>query len=134
MRTLTDHKVNPCNDILEVTAQDEPGAGGANHLYDVTGFYTDTNPSDPFKQRYGMPADHCTILFQNGPIAECGVNGITHEVLLSIVADRLRAYQAGNYSCVENAMALTHIEEAMRWLHERTLARMHRGVEGTHTV
>ncbi len=63
-----------------------------------------------------------------------GVNGITHEVLLEIVADRLRSFQKGPYSCKANACALTHIEEAQHWLQQRTIERMRRGVEGTHTV
>ena len=136
MRTLTEHQVNPANDRLVVTVLDEPGAGGANHLYEVTGLNTATNASDPFTKRHGGPARHSTILFQNGPIAEDGkgVNGVTHEVLLSIVADRLRAFQKGPYSCKANACALTHIEEALHWLQQRTLERMRRGVEGTHTV
>ncbi|KVR99176.1 hypothetical protein WK29_30460 [Burkholderia vietnamiensis] len=74
------------------------------------------------------------MLFQNGPIAEAGVNGITQEVLLAIVADRLRSFQAGPYACRENALALTKIEEAQHWLQQRTIARMRRGVEGTHTL
>ncbi|RXT29358.1 hypothetical protein B5P46_11800 [Rhizobium leguminosarum] len=78
-------------------------------------------------------ATSTVIYFQNGPINEVGVNGLTHEVLLAIVADRLRSFQAGPYSCKENACALTKIEEAQHWLQSRTLARMRRGVEGTHT-
>lgn len=73
-------------------------------------------------------------LFQNGPIPESGVNGVTHEVLLAIVADRLRSFQKGPYACKANACALTHIEEAQHWLQQRTIERMRRGVEGTHTV
>ena len=134
MRTIEDHKVNPANDTLTVSVMDEPGAGGAQHLYSVTGFNTSTNPSDPFVTRHGGPAEHATILFQNGPIAEVGVNGLTHEVLLAIVADRLRSFQKGPYSCKANACALTHIEEAMHWLQQRTIERMRRGVEGTHAV
>jgi hypothetical protein len=78
----------------------------------------------------------CSLDFQNGPISEDGngVNGITHEVLLSILADRLRGFQSGPYACKENACALTHIEEAMMWLQRRTLKRMQRGVEGTHVI
>lgn len=132
MRTLTDHIVNPANDKLTVTVKDEQGAGGANHLYMIEGFNTASNASDPFTQRHGAPAQHATILFQNGPINEVGVNGVTHEVLLAILADRLRAFQAGPYSCRENAIALTKIDEARMWLQSRTLARMARGVEGTH--
>lgn len=116
MRTINDHKVNPANDKIEVHALDEPGAGGANHSY--TAMLPD-----------GM---HYHIEFQNGPIAEVGINGITQEALMAICIDRLRSFQAGPYACRENALALTKLEEAMHWLHSRTLARMVRGVEGTH--
>lgn len=54
--------------------------------------------------------------------------------MLAIVADRLRSFQNGPYACRENAIALTKVEEAQQWLRSRTLARMRRGVEGTHTV
>jgi len=129
MRTIDDHKVNPANDTLTITVMDEPGAGGAHHHYDVSGFDGSTNPSSPEPFINGQ-----CILFQNGPIAEVGVNGLTHEVLLAIVADRLRSFQKGPYSCKANACALTHIEEAQHWLQQRTIERMRRGVEGTHTV
>ena len=120
MRQITEHVVNPANDVLKVTVIDQPGAGGANHAYDIE----------------GGAAVPTFIRFQNGPISADGngVNGITHEVLLAIVADRLRSFQVGPYKCKENACALTHIEEAQHWLQQRTLARMRRGVEGTHTV
>lgn len=95
MRELTSHRVNPANDTLTVKVLDEPGAGGANHLYHISGFNTMLNPSDPFVAAYGMPSQHSTILFQNGPIAEVGVNGITHEALLAILIDRLTAFQVG---------------------------------------
>ncbi len=134
MREIDGHKVNPANDVLKIEVLDEPGAGGANHLYSITGFNTGSNPSCPFTERYGQPSDHTTILFQNGPITEAGVNGVTQEVLLEIVADRLRSFQAGPFACRENALALTKVEEAQHWLQQRTLARMRRGVEGTHTV
>lgn len=134
MRMLEDFKVNPANDKLTVTVTDEPGAGGAQHLYMIEGFDTTSNPSCPFVKRHGAPAKHATILFQNGPINEVGVNGITQEALLAIVCDRLRSFQAGPYASRENALALTKLEEAQHWLLHRTRARMARGVEGTHKV
>lgn len=134
MRELNDHKVNPANDTLTVSVLDEPGSGGACHLYKITGFNSQTNESDPWTAAHGQPAVYSYVLFQNGPIAEAGVNGVTHEALLAIVADRLRSFQKGPYSCKANACALTHIEEAMHWLQQRTIERMRRGVEGTHTV
>ncbi len=134
MRTITEHAVNPANDKLTITVEDDPGAGGANHLYMIRGFDTKTNPSCPFTARHGQSAQHATVLFQNGPINEAGVNGVTHEALLAIVIDRLRSFQAGPFACRENALALTKLEEAQHWLLSRTRARMARNVEGTHTV
>lgn len=115
MRQITSHIVNPVNDKLQIMVTDEPGAGGANHEYMVTGF-------DAGGQHY--------VRFQNGAIAEHGVNGITQEVLLAIVADRLEAFQAGPFACKENARALDYVRDAMTWLASRTKARMERGVEG----
>ena len=83
-RQIHEHKVNPANDTLNITVMDEPGAGGANHHYVVDGF-TQAHPS------VGHFPTKSHILFQNGPINEAGVNGVTHEVLLAIVADRLRS-------------------------------------------
>jgi hypothetical protein len=114
MRTIDDFKVNPANDQITVTVLDEPGAGNAHHKYQVMlpdGTITDIN-------------------FQNGPISENGVNGLTQEVLIAIVIDRIRSFQAGKFACRENALALTKLEEAQHWLLHRTRARMARGVEG----
>ena len=115
MRQLTDHKVNPANDLITVTVIDPPGEGNASHVYQC-------------KVPNGQTI---TINFQNGPINMVGVNGLTQEVLLAIVADRLQSFQKGSFSCRENALALTKIEEAMHWLHHRTLRRMQAGTEGT---
>lgn len=132
MRTINTHKTNACNEAITITVTDEPGAGGANHLYLIEGFDTATNPSDPFVERHGASAKYSTVLFQNGPIPEVGTNGVTQEVLLAIVIDRLESFQAGPYACRENALALTKCQEALHWLHHRTLKRVARGVEGTH--
>ncbi len=128
MRTINDHKVNPANDKIDIRVTDQPGAGGANHIYEV--WLPDTVVDGPGEGHSHGP--FATIIFQNGPINENGINGLTQEVLLAIVADRLRSFQAGQFACRENALALTKIEEAQHWLHSRTLARMQRGVEGTH--
>ena len=130
MRTIAEHKVNPANDRILIRVTDQPGAGGANHRYEVSGFELAKNPSAVDTDHGQYAGTKMEIFFQNGPINEAGVNGITQEVLLAIVADRLRSFQAGPFSCRENALALTKIEEAMHWLHSRTLSRMQRGVEG----
>lgn len=118
MRTVEYHKINPLNDTLDICVRDEPGHGGASHEYAIAPSCT-----------AGAPV-MAVIKFQNGPIAEHGVNGVTQEILLAIVIDRLRSFQAGPFSSRENALALTKCEEALHWLQQRTLDRMRRGVEG----
>ncbi len=127
-RILTGHIVNPANDRIQITVEDEPGSGGANHRYHVDGFATGSNDSEG----QDVSTDHVVLLFQNGPIAEKGVNGITHEVLLAILIDRLEGFQRGPYAGADNAMALCHLREAQTALQRRTRERMARGVEGTH--
>jgi len=91
----------------------EPGVGNAPHEYDVN---------------YGGRI--LSIRFQEGGIKEVGLNGVTNEALLAIVEDRLKGFQSGKFVCRENAVALTHIQEALMWLQRRTVDRVRRGVEG----
>lgn len=123
MRRLSSHSVNGLNELLKVEVLDEPGHGGACHIYGIT--------SDEPREASQPPAVTCPIRFQNGPIAEAGVNGISNEALLAIVEDRLIGFQSGQYACRENAVALTKLQEAMMWLQKRTRDRVTRGVEGT---
>ena len=129
MRELTGHRVNPANDTLRIVVTDAPGAGGANHRYEITGFDATKNPS----ANSGVDGQiRTSILFQNGPIPDAGVNGLTQEVLLEIVADRLQSFQAGPFANSYNAEALKHVLLAKQSLLDRTRERMGRGVEGTH--
>jgi hypothetical protein len=119
MRQITSHKLNGLNDALEITARDGPGPGNASHLYHIA------YPTGDGK------AAATIIQFQNGPLKENDVNGISNESLLAIVIDRLQGFQSGDFKCRENALALTKLEEAMHWLHHRTRERLARSVEGT---
>lgn len=74
------------------------------------------------------------IHFQEGPIKEKGVNGVTNEDLLVMVIRRLQGFQESEFKCRENAYAITKLEEALLWLRKRTMGRENRGVEGTHMV
>lgn len=114
MRKLIAHKANALNYDITISVVDEPGAGGANHVYEI--------------KHGGLQLG--VIKFQNGPIKEHGVNGITQEALLAICIDRLEGFQRGEFACRENALALTKMQEAMHWLHHRTRDREARGVEG----
>ena len=136
MRELNSHKVNPASDTLKIEVLDEPGSGGAHHCYSITGFDYAMNRSVPDKRQYGDLKDEDTaiVLFQNGPIAEVGVNGLTHEALLAILIDRLECFQKGNFANPYNQRALEHLVGAQESLKDRTRERMTRGVEGMHTV
>lgn len=129
MREITTHVVNPVNDKLKITVLDEPGSGGANHVYGLSGMDLVRNTA-AMNTPDDRPEGEASIVFQCGPINEHGVNGVTQEALLAIVADRLQCFQKGPFPCRENAVALTHIETALLWLQKRTLERMARGVEG----
>ena len=128
MRNITDHIVegDSANHQLEIRVLDEPGAGGANHEYDIRW----QPKSDPKV----LLVSHIIISFQNGPIKEYGVNGVTQEALLAIVADRLKSFQAGPFACESNQKALDYTLLALSFLQDRTRARIARGVEGTMTA
>lgn len=123
MRTITDHKLNGLNDALEIQVLDEPGQGGACHSYRIT--YAPDAPVG------GVDFLDTNIHFQNGPIKEFGVNGISGEALLAIVIDRLRSFQTGPFASDDNAEALKNTQSALDWLQKRTRDRLARGVEGT---
>lgn len=112
---------DPTNRLV-LAATDAPGAGGANHRYGI------------FLLNAEDRALVGEVLFQHGPIAEVGINGISNEALLAIVQDRLASFQSGPYACPENAAAQKHVDSALAELNARTSTRMARGVEGTHEV
>jgi hypothetical protein len=74
------------------------------------------------------------ITFQDGPIKEVGVNGCQIEDVIEVLVERLRGFQSGDYRCRENALAITHLEDAQNWLNRRTSARTKQGVEGRNLV
>jgi hypothetical protein len=103
--------------LNQVFACDEKGNGGAHHEYLIT--------SEEGKV-------HEYIRFQNGARKlEDSKHGILDTDLLEIVRDRLRCFQQGEFSTRENAIALTHIEEALMWMNKRVEDRIERNVLGT---
>lgn len=133
MREITEHKHRPDAEGLGIKAG-ELGPGGAPHCYIISGPDDDLdierNPAlVEYLEHVGSDTFDCMI-FQHGGVPENGVNGVTNEALLAIVADRLRCFQAGPYPCKENDRALAHVEWALEQMHARTLEREARGVEG----
>lgn len=56
--------------------------------------------------------------------------GLTNEVLLAVVIDRLEAFQRGSFACPENKAAINYFARGLDCLHQRTRARVKQGVEG----
>lgn len=123
MRQIEGHEVDGRGAIaISADTPDTRYRTNTSHRYEVV-----------LPPREGKSSVCVELDFQRGPIKETGVNGITHEVLLAILIDRLKGFQSGAFACPENAMALAHLEAALEMLHSRTRTRkrMARGVEGT---
>ena len=55
---------------------------------------------------------------------------MTEQGLIAVLIDRYKRFQEGEYSCRENALTLTKLEEGQHWQDHRNRERMKRGVEG----
>lgn len=93
------------------------GAGDAPHYYEV-------------KDKAGNVL--LSLRIQEGNPKEVGVNGVGNQTLLLIVLDFLKKIQVGQFSCRENSLQVTKIEEALLWSKARELDRVKRGVYQTH--
>lgn len=130
MREIKTHVVegDAYQNQLQLRATDKPGSGGANYRYMITGFNTLNNDSSL------STYEGIEILFQNGSIADKGVNGLTQEVLLAILIDRLEAFSNGPYPSDDTAKAYDYCVAALYHLQQRTRDRIARGVEGKYVI
>lgn len=116
------------NDRITIWADErDPGAGGASHRYTAS---INTEVRDEKGEEIHLEV--LDVQFQHRPRHDPeATSGITDAVLLAILIDRMKAFQAGPFSCRENALALTKLEEAHQWLGHRARDRARRGVLGT---
>jgi hypothetical protein len=117
MEPITDHHDgHGLNESITITTDErDPNAGGASHKYEA----------------WIGNARVAVVQFQHGARNIPGsVPGMTEAALMVILIDRLRAFQAGPFACRENAIQLTHLEEALHWTRARADARAKRGVLG----
>jgi len=114
-RSITEHHDgHGLNESIEIFT-DAPDQSGAAHDYNA---------------RIGVTRV-AAVQFQKGPRnVEGSVPGMTEAAVLAILIDRLRGFQAGPYSCRENAIQLTKLEEVLHWTKARADARAKRGVLG----
>lgn len=106
--------------LNEVFVIDEKGNGGAYHKYKI----------ELIKENGMRQVEK--IYFQNGARKlPDSIHGILDTDLLEIVRHRLQCFQKGDFATRENAIALTHIEEALLWMNKRVDDRIERNVLGT---
>jgi hypothetical protein len=115
VRAISGHAAPSDRDDVTIVAADDPGPGGANHEYLID---------------LGNGATPIAIDFQKNNPRDWGRDGVTNEMLLAIVIDRLESFQAGPYPSGYNEVALLSCRAALAALHERTEERRKRGVEG----
>jgi hypothetical protein len=103
-------------------------------IHEVHKLDDDGNPAGGSTNAIGL-----SIAWQNGPLGRGedrkDPNGAFIEAVIQAALGRLRFYQQvsdGRFACRENALAITHLEEALHWCEHRTAAREARDVEGTH--
>lgn len=110
MREIETHRDGAVNDKVRIVAMNY-GPGGAPDLYDIEAGWAGSGYAGRFR------------------FAKAGETGLTNEVLLAVVADRLAGFQAGPYACEENREALPLIETALELLKGRTARRIAQGTE-----
>jgi hypothetical protein len=66
---------------------------------------------------------------QNGPIKENGLNGCQVDTLIEAAKIIIEGLNK-NFPCIENAMIIHRLGEALDWSEERKRNREKRGVEG----
>jgi hypothetical protein len=77
-----------------------------------------------------------SIDWQNGPLGRgedrLAPNGAFVETVIRSALQRLEYYQATQFRCRENALAIIGLEDALRALKSRTKRRESDGTEGTY--
>lgn len=114
------------NNLNSVFQTGKPGPGGAYHDYIIRSGNTPAGEDVP-------ELEIATIQFQKGARKDPAARpGVIDSDLLEIVRDRLKYFQQGDFATRENAVALTHIEEALMWMNRRAEDRAERSVLGTY--
>ena len=89
------------------------------------------NPAGGWVRGVGFVVD-----WQDGPLGRGEdrkePNGAFVETIIAAAKQRIEYYNSTKFSCRENSIAITKLDEALMWLNKRTADREAREVEGTH--
>lgn len=121
-------RIQKRHNLNEVFVVDHPhDVNKGNHQYHIA--HREIDPETGLGIEFKPLLD---IQFQNGPRKDPSAKtGVLDTDLLEVVRHRLNGFQSGPYATRENAIALTHIEEALMWMNKRVEDREERGVMGT---
>lgn len=118
MTQINDHKFpgDNLNAAIDISCDERDAANGnASHAYTLS--LNGANPS--------------TVFFQHGARNEEGSTpGVTDAALVTVLLDRYRGFQSGDFACRENAIVVTKLEETLMWMQKRIRDRQARGVLG----
>ncbi len=98
-------------------ATDEKSSDGANHHYAFS-----YKPSID-----GPPVPMGEIKFQNGPVSEAGINGISDEQVLQVLIDHVDGLAHGRIFVDQNQQAVLDLKQARSWLESRPASPPHLG-------
>lgn len=118
---------------FDVVVMDElralhPEKFNASGAMDYTWFEKDVRPHNFVYVRNDVNSLSFTL--QNGPVKEKGVNGCQVDTVIEAAKAMLEGLNK-QFSCRENASAITKLDEALHWLEHRKKDRERRAVEGT---
>lgn len=126
---ITDHRDGFwLNDAIEITCDERDAeiGGNASHEYVIRRTDASGRVGDI---KGGIVGE---LHFQHGPRdLPTAIQGLTDAALIAVLLDRFRGFQSGPFSCRENAIVITKLEEALMWAQKRTRDRAARGVLGT---
>lgn len=94
---------------------------------DYKWFESEIRPHNFIYVRHDVNSISFTI--QNGPIKEAGKNGCQVTDMLALTKHIFEQLNS-KFPCRENAMTITHLDEALMWQEKRTKDREKRQVEG----
>lgn len=126
MTPVTHHVVEGAGSQLTIHATDAKGSGGAHHRYEITNLNMSDNPA---AEGAGLTTT-LVIPYQQGPVPEHGINGVTIEAVVATAIHRLECFQAGPFACAANQEALEFFKAGVDALQRRTRDRVAREVEG----
>lgn len=120
-RDITTHHINDFNKNIKLEAIGPKTIGGANIHYRISNLEGPTSHPEVVRT--------CSIYFQNCNPRDC-VTGVSNEVYLAMLIDRMEGFCSGPFNSDENTQVLTKLKECMDLFAKRSQARVEAGVEG----